>query len=200
MRVVISVEQFEEVLHLLVGKPLSAATVTKTTQSRMGMGFGCIVRPGGEIEQERVEGQQDGGTRAVKICADGIKSVVWQQQQYERELTLLIWCNWRIGVGDKQIVCGSQDSAEEGKPIQFGIREMIGDTVAGVSLNSFLDLLVVFNSGKELRLFCDQSGHANNEDSYELSTIDGRSYGVITGLIESWEWKSNGTAEGQPLR
>ncbi len=184
MRVAVGVEQFRQPLNSLVGKPLSAAIATTGDQSSLALGFGCMVCPKGEAEKESLEGEEDGGEPAVRIRADGIKSVIWERERCEYELTLVIWCNWRIEMGETEVVCGSQDSAEEGRPIQTGIRPMIGDTVAEVSLNSFLDLVVVFSGGKRLRLFCDQSGHENNDVSYWLSMPTGEAYGVITALIE----------------
>lgn len=65
-----------------------------------------------------------------------------------------------------------------------GLQKLPGDAVSDVSINPFLDLLVALDSGRRLRLFCDQSGHDDNEDSYRLHTPEGRTYAVITGLIE----------------
>ena len=87
-------------------------------------------------------------------------------------------------MGETHVVCGSRDSSAKGGPIFTGLKAVLGDTVADVSLDSFLDLRMTFNCGKRLRLFCDQSGHENNDDSYRILTADGRVYGVVTGLVE----------------
>jgi hypothetical protein len=183
MRVAISVEEFTRILNSLVGKPLWAATVTRDVQSHLSLHLGCKIR-----RKDRSEGPSGGkepeAKPPVRISAEGIRSVTSDQEQYGGEWTLVVWCNWRIEADETRIACGSQDSAEEGMPMQSTIREMMGDVIKDVSLNSFLDLLIVFSSGKRLRLFCDQSGHENNEDSYAIFTAHGEMYGVMTGLIE----------------
>jgi hypothetical protein len=183
MQVAISVGEFKRVLDSLIGKPLWAATVTRHTRSCLSLDLGHEIRLKDRSE-EPFEGEEDQAKLPVRISAAGVRPVTPGREQYRGEWTLVVWCNWRVEAGETQIVCGSQDSAEEGRPIQSAIREMMGDTVTDISLSSFLDLLVVFSSGTRLRVFCDQSGHEDNADSYGLLMPDGKMYGIITGLIE----------------
>jgi len=66
----------------------------------------------------------------------------------------MIWCPWRIEVGGARIACGSGDYEEE--TMLSGLAKLIGQTVTGVSVDSFLDLLVSFSNSMRLRLFCEQ--------------------------------------------
>jgi hypothetical protein len=77
-----------------------------------------------------------------------------EARDYEAELRLMIWCAWRVEVQGTGIVSGSGDLEDE--TMLSGLMRLLGETVEEVSLNSFLDLLVVFTGGLRLRLFCDQ--------------------------------------------
>ncbi len=186
MRVAVDVEHFRRTLGSLVGKPLLAAIATRGSQSCLSLDFGRIICVRSNAEEQPRESNEDQDGPPIRISGDAVKSAESEYRRCNGEFTLMVWCNWRIETADTQMVCGSQDSVEEGKPIQTALQQMMGDTIADISLTSFLDLLLVFDSGTRLRLFCDQNGHENNEDCYRLSIAGGEAYGVITGLIETW--------------
>jgi len=198
MRVAVGVEEFKRELDAVIGKPLWSAAVTAGDQSYLLLDFGRQIPMTNERRKlAQSEGDEDQGERWTRLFADAKDPSVSEFGQCQGELNLLVWCNWRVEMGEGQILCGSEDVVADEGPGLNGLRQLVGNTVSEVSLSPFLDLLLEFTSGRRLRLFCDQSGHENNDDSYRLFTAAGRMYGVIAGSIErkevqAWKWGQRG--------
>lgn len=185
MRARVDTEELKRALDLLIGKPLRAAVVTRDDQSSLLLDLGRkIARGDKRPETAESEGEADEKGRVVRLFARGEDSATSELRRYRGEWALLVCCNWRAERGESQILCGSQDSLDEEGAMLGGLQQIVGSTVTEVSLNSFLDLVLAFDGGKRLRLFCDESVHEDRDDSYRLYTPDRRMYGVITGLIE----------------
>jgi hypothetical protein len=180
-----TIEELQQALDSLVGKPLTAATVSRTHQSDVLFHFGTCVRREATPAEEP-EGPEDRESPLgppITLLAGPPQPSSTNDTEFQSELSLLVWCNWRIEAGERTIVCGSRDSAADDGALLAGVTDLLGDIVADVSVSTFLDLLVIFAGGKRLRLFCDQQGHEDEDDSYRLFTADDQCYGVITGLI-----------------
>jgi hypothetical protein len=180
-----TIEELRQALDMLVGKPLTAATVSRTDQSHVLFHFGTCARREATPDEEP-EGPEDQGSPLgppITLLAGTPQPSRTTHTEFESELSLLVWCNWRIEAGERTIVCGSMDSAADDGPLLSGVTDLLSDSVADVAVNTFLDPLVIFAGGRQLRLFCDQQGREDGDDSYRLFTPDDQSYGVITGLI-----------------
>lgn len=64
----------------------------------------------------------------------------------------------------------------EDETMLSGPMKLVGQTVAEVSVDSFLDLLVVFSGGLRLRLFCDQ--RTDDQDTWSSYTLFVRGEGA----------------------
>jgi hypothetical protein len=142
MKTSVNREELESRLNLLVGKPVWAVPAGGSTGSVI------LVYFGGKIP------------RREKCNNPGLPE---EARDYEAELHLMIWCAWRIESEGAGIVSGSGDLEEE--TMLSGLRTLIGKAVVEVSVNSFLDMLLVFTGGIRLRLFCDQRTDDPNVDA-----------------------------------
>jgi len=159
MRTTIGIEELESRLDLLIGKPVWA------------------IRYGG-------------GSCLIIDCGDRVpRQEIWQEhgsyegdRAYQGELTLMISCAWRVereGVG---IVSGTGDLEDE--TMLSGPRKLVGQTVVGVSVEPFIDLLVAFTGGLRLRLFCDQrTDDLDTEFCYTLFVRAEGAYTVGNNMI-----------------
>ena len=81
---------------------------------------------------------------------------------------LLVWCTWRLELAD-----GRLGSSDGGRSSQEALKVLIGKTVAEVEYQEPThDLVVKFNNGSILRVFCD---HVHPEEcsiaeNWELTT------------------------------
>jgi hypothetical protein len=131
MRTMVGVEELRSKLNLLIGKPVWAV--------RHGAGSCLLVDLGDKVPRpmiSRARGSHEG------------------DREYQGELTLMILCAWRIELEGAGIVSGSGDLEDE--TLLSGPMKLIEQTATEVSVNSFLDLVVVFSNGLRLVLFCDQ--------------------------------------------
>jgi hypothetical protein len=105
-----------------------------------------------------------------------------EERNYEGELRLMIICAWRVEMEGIGIVSGSSDTDDE--IMLSGPNKLIGETVAEISVNSFLDLRVVFSGGARLSLFCNQHGKDPDIDfCYALSIGKEEVCSVGNGVI-----------------
>jgi len=135
MEQVIPLEEFERVVGWLVGKPLWDTVAGPTTATAVLLKFGA------KIPVKDVRGN----------------SMQQEAERFEGELSLMVWCSWRVEMGQTELLCGCGDPYNAGGPMLTGLQKLPGDVVSDVSINPFLDLLVAFESGRRLRLFCDRS-------------------------------------------
>jgi hypothetical protein len=168
---VIESEEFSRALHALVGKPLWDAVAGETTGTNVIFEFGRRLRAKDVYENPTVS-------------EEGI---------FVGELSIMVWCSWRIEVGETRLLVGCGDIHTEGGPMQSGLQKLVGDVVTKASIESFLDLLLFFRSGKRLRLFCDRKEDDSAYGHYDVSIIGERerlSYAAVNGVI---------TCERKPL-
>ena len=161
MRTTVGIEELESKLSLLIGKPVWSA--------RVPLGSDALIELGEKIEipPEKMYG------RGAPYKGD---------MRYQGELTLASSCAWRIELEGAGIVSGSGQLEDE--TMRSGLTQLVGQTVAEVSVNSFLDLLMVFSGGLRLRLFCDQRTDDLDYDScYTLFVRAEGSYSVGNGVI-----------------
>ena len=88
MRVAISVDQFRRALNSLLGKPLSAAGITRGDQSCLSLDFGRMTCVRDRTEKEPLEGEGDQNGPPIRIFAGGVNSVESGHEPYKGELTL----------------------------------------------------------------------------------------------------------------
>ncbi len=117
-----------------------------------------------------------------EICE---KYVPEGDRSYQGELTLMTSCAWRIEREGTGIVSGSGDCDDE--TMLSGLTNLVGQTVAEISVDSFLDLLVVFSGGLRLRLFCDQSTEDLNNDCCYTLFIRGEGAWSVTNNVITHE-------------
>jgi hypothetical protein len=171
METIIGSEKFARALNALVGKPLWDAVAGETTGTNVIFEFGRMLRAKDVYENPTVS----------------------EEDIFVGELSITVWCSWRIEVGETRLLVGCGDIHTEGGPMQTGLQKLVGDVVTKVSVESFLDLLVFFRSGRRLRLFCDRREDDSAYGHYYLSIIGERErllYAAVNGVI---------TCERKPL-
>ena len=91
-----------------------------------------------------------------------------EQRKYDSEFDLFIQCAWRIE-SKTQVICGAwDDNAEDGVMIK-GLQGLVGSTVDSIKVSKpALDLVLNFNNGLALRIFCDQTNQAEMDDNYSV--------------------------------
>jgi hypothetical protein len=163
MRTTVSIEEFESKLNLLIGKPVWAARYCSGTTILIDLGDKVLRRK----------------TYGIPALSEG-------ERRYQGELTLMISCAWRVELEGAGIVSGSGDLEDE--VMVSGLTKLVGQTVAEVSANSFLDLLVVFTGGLRLRLFCDMRADDLDYDYYYVLFVRAEgAYSVANGAITTLE-------------
>jgi hypothetical protein len=157
MRTTVNIEGFESKLSLLIGQPVWAARYCSGTTTLIDFGDKILRKSYGKHAPE-------------------------DDRKYQGELTLMFSCAWRVELEGVGIVSGSGDLEDE--TMVSGLTKLVGQTVAEVSVNSFLDLLVVFTGGLRLRLFCDIHADDLDYDScYTLFVHAEGAYSVANGGI-----------------
>lgn len=139
MGTTVGIDELRSRLNLLIGKPVWSA---------IGGGSGgttVVFDLGAKVPRDR----------PVENSA-----LSEDERNYEGELSLMVICAWRVEMEGIGIVSGSRDTDDE--IMMSGPNRLIGETVADISVNSFLDLQVVFRGGACLRLFCNH--HGKNPD------------------------------------
>ncbi len=109
-------------------------------------------------------------------------------QNYQSELCLMVWCAWRIELGNSHILAGSGDIDEHEDGMKDGLVEILNSSITNIQLDSFLDLSLEFQNGRRLKVFCDQSESVRNELTdycYSLFVGDDNIYSVGSGRIVS---------------
>jgi hypothetical protein len=75
---------------------------------------------------------------------------------------------WRLD-SQTEIICGSTDSNELEGPMVHGLRRLVSTKAKAVYiLSPFLDLLIEFEGGIVLTVFCDQTNLEDESDNYSL--------------------------------
>ena len=109
-----------------------------------------------------------------------------EMRTHQGELSLLIYCAWRIEEGSTHIVGGSGDWDEKKQGLATdSLKTVLDSPVADVELNSFLDLTIAFHSGTRLHVFCDQSACDQSGDQcYSFFLRKTGAYTVVSkGMI-----------------
>jgi hypothetical protein len=79
-------------------------------------------------------------------------------QKYEPQIAFFVWCAWRLERGDLMV---TSDDGDEGE-ITRGLERIIGRSVTRIGITAPMwDLVIQFNDGLRLTVFCNQMG--NNE-------------------------------------
>ena len=146
---VVETEEVKNALNALIGKPLWDAVAGEITATNVLFKFGRKFRARDVYENPT-------------ISEDDI---------FVGEVSIMVGCSWRVEMGETRLLCGCGDLHNEGGPMLTGLQKLIGDIVTEVSLGSFLDLLLVFNSGRRLRLFCDRKEDDLGYGHYDLCII-----------------------------
>lgn len=91
-----------------------------------------------------------------------------ETQMYEAELSLMIYCAWRID-SEEQVVCGSNDSNEEQGPMLQGLRRLVDTTVESLDMTfPGYDLSITFSNKLRMHLFCNMMDAEVDSDNYVL--------------------------------
>jgi hypothetical protein len=161
MRTTVGIKELESRLNLLIGKPVWSA--------RVPLGSEALIEFGEKIERPLQKMYGPGAPYKGDL-------------RYKGELTLRASCAWRVELEGAGILSGSGELEDE--TMLSGLTKLIGQTVAEVSVNSFLDLLVVFSGSLRLRLFCDQgTGDLDYDSCYTLLVRSEGSCSVGNGAI-----------------
>jgi len=162
--VAVELEEFEHVLQALVGKTLWEVVAGESTGTAVLLNFGRKI-PAQEIDRN-----------PTPVA----------QEKYVGEMSLMVWCSWRIEAELGKLLCGCGDLHNEGGPMLTGLQQLNGDTVRQATVDSFLDLLIAFDSGRQLRLFCDRNRDGVGYGCYCLFIVRERAevcYAVLNGGI-----------------
>jgi hypothetical protein len=106
------------------------------------------------------------------------------ERRYEGELDLFIECAWRLE-RDAGVLCGSGDDGSNDGPMVQGLSHVITRVVTGTEVGEPVpDLIIQFDQGLCLRVFCDQAGATGRDDDYSLRVGD-TIYGMSArGVVE----------------
>ena len=101
-----------------------------------------------------------------------------QQQRYTGELSLMVFCAWRIDAKDS-VVCGWNDSSRNVGPMVNGLKGLMKTSVKAVAIeHPAWDLTISF-AQRTLRVFCDQTVRESGPKNYWISSaLAGRIYAV----------------------
>ena len=89
-------------------------------------------------------------------------------RDHDASHSLFIRCVWRLD-GESEVITGAWDDNQAGGPMLAGLTPLVGDRVKSVWLGRpAFDLDVLFESGKTLRVFCDQINSEDDNPNYSL--------------------------------
>jgi len=89
-------------------------------------------------------------------------------RDHDASHSLFIQCVWRLD-GESEVVTGAWDDNQPGGTMLEGLGPLVGDRVKSVWLGRpAFDLDVLFDSGKTLRIFCDQINVVDDSPNYSL--------------------------------
>jgi hypothetical protein len=102
------------------------------------------------------------------------------QKRFKGEVSLFLQgAAWRLN-SQTAIICGSTDSNEPDGPMLQGLGGLVSTKARAVDLMSrFLDLLIEFEGGIFLTVFCDQTNIDDQCDNYSLH-VKGKVFAVAT--------------------
>lgn len=88
------------------------------------------------------------------------------ERENEGEMSLMIWCAWRLD-GPKGVICGSTDSNANDGPMVKGAKMLVGRSVEAVEiLSPAFDLRLIFRGQFVLNIFCDQTSERDATENY----------------------------------
>lgn len=131
----------------LVGLPMWAVVAGSGTGSVINLLFGEAIRRSEPINNPTLPA-------SVRDC--------------DASHSLFIECVWRLD-GEAEIITGAWDDNQSDGPMLSGLTSLVGDRVKSVWLgHPGFDLDVLFESGKTLRIFCDQINIEDGNSNYSL--------------------------------
>ncbi|MDM8549321.1 hypothetical protein QUF72_04550 [Desulfobacterales bacterium HSG2] len=108
------------------------------------------------------------------------------QRRYKAELSLFIWCSWRLD-SDTEVICGATDPNDNDGPMINGLMNLPDRRVESVdALLPGLDLTLRFDGPFCLRVFCDETNIEDDYENYSFFT-DSRIYTVNARSVVSYE-------------
>ncbi|GAB3636338.1 hypothetical protein GCM10027422_19280 [Hymenobacter arcticus] len=98
------------------------------------------------------------------------------------ELSLMVYCAWRVTEQDKILLSWQDDSAQVIAP---GLAALMGLSVADITLSAWRDLTISFTNGRNLQIMNDFSPHKDFDTSWFIS-YGSKGYHVVKpiGQIE----------------
>jgi hypothetical protein len=91
-------------------------------------------------------------------------------RQYYSELSVFVECAWRLDAEDK-VVCGWGEDFSGGGPLSKGLNLVLNHTVERVTIcRPAFDLVLHFENGLVLQVFCDQTESSGSGNNYVLFT------------------------------
>lgn len=92
------------------------------------------------------------------------------QRNYEAELSLIVFCAWRLE-SENRIICSSTDSNHNDGPMVEGLNSLINCRITSVNVFPVsYDLILLFNNSMKLTIFCDQTNTEDMMDNYSFFT------------------------------
>ena len=94
-------------------------------------------------------------------------------RRFEGSVNLMVWCTWRLDIESGCVVSSDGDDDEIGN----GLRALMGSSVTEVSIvQPAWDLVLRFNGGMRLTVFCDHVGRNPSYDGNWYLTLPDRLY------------------------
>lgn len=96
--------------------------------------------------------------------------------------SLFVYCAWRLVKGDAIITGWQESNSCPNGELYKGIKSLENDKIIDINLNKFNDLHIVFESGKELQIFCDITPNLYNylDENWYIADIEKNIYYAIT--------------------
>lgn len=96
------------------------------------------------------------------------QSLSADERKFEAQISLMIYCAWRIDTAT-EVICSSQSSNEEGGPMLQGLGRIVGASISSISITQpGNDLEITFGNGFVLHVFCDVTDTQDADDNYVL--------------------------------
>jgi hypothetical protein len=143
--------QFLAALHALQGQPCLYYLTSPSGGSALDLHFGAKV------------------PRRQPLELPGLTAV---QRHHEGERSLYLTCAWRLETRDA-VLCGCWDDSGTGGQMRHGLDQLIGQRVRrAIAQPPAWDLVLEFENGLLLRVFCDQTSDEEGGENYAVFTAD----------------------------